>query len=175
MTYTVETHRPCLEASLRVFNRHMSRRSPTVAVVSADRRVGRALVAYLSSDGSAAAQVIGPYTYHAGQGQFRQAEAVVCDLDGCDLAVAFHLVERVAAAHIPVLVISASAAVRTQALARGAAACADKSAAALEELVRQLADALSATRTTRRADEATPGHMRALPGETSTGSAPVDR
>jgi DNA-binding NarL/FixJ family response regulator len=121
----------------------MSRRPPTVAVVSHDHRVGRALVAYLSSDGSAAAQVIGPYTYHAGLGQFRDAEAVVCDLDGCDLAAAFHLVERVTAAHIPVLAISASAAVRTQALTRGAAACADKSAAALEELVRQLADASS--------------------------------
>ena len=117
----------------------MSRHPPTVAVVSDDHRVGRALVAYLSSDGLAAAQVIGPYTYHAGQGQFRHAEAVVCDLDGFDLAADLHLVERVAAAHIPVFAFSASAAVRTQALARGAAACADKSAAALEELVRQLA------------------------------------
>jgi hypothetical protein len=126
-----------------MFNRHMSRRLPIVAVVSDDRRVGPALVAYLSSDGFAAAQVIGPYTYYGGQRQFRQAEAVVCDLDGCDLAVAFHLVERVAAARIPVVAISASVAVRTQALARGAAACADKSAAALEELVRQLGDASS--------------------------------
>jgi CheY-like chemotaxis protein len=121
----------------------MSRRPPTVAVVSDDHRVGRALVAYLSSGGSAAAQVIGPYTYHADLGQFGHAEAVVCDLDGCDLAAAFLLVERVTAAHIPVLAISASAAVRMQALARGAAACADKSAVALEELVRQLADASS--------------------------------
>jgi len=130
-----------------VFNRHMSRHRPTVAVVSDDHRVGRALVAYLSSDGSAdgsaAAQVIGPYTYHADQEQFRHAEAVVCDLDGCDLAAAFHLVQRVTAARIPVFAISASAAVRTQALARGAAACADKSAAALEELVGHLADASS--------------------------------
>ena len=77
-------------ASLAVFNQHMSR-PPTVAVVSDDHRVGRALVAYLSSNGSAAAQVIGPYTYHAGQEQFWHAEAVVCDLDGCDLAAAFHL------------------------------------------------------------------------------------
>jgi DNA-binding NarL/FixJ family response regulator len=143
MTYTAETHHPCRKASLAVFNRHMSRNPPTVAVVSDDHRVGPALVAYLSSDGLAAAQVIGPYTYHAGQGQFRHAEAVVCDLDGCDLAAALHLVQRVAAAHIPVLAISASAAVRTQALARGAAACADKSAAALEELVRQLTGASS--------------------------------
>ena len=143
MTYTAETHHPCRKASPAVFNRHMSRHPPTVAVVSDDHRVGRALVAYLSSDGLAAAQVIGPYTYRAGQGQFRHAEAVVCDLDGCDLAAALHLVERVAAAHIPVLAISASAAVRTQALARGAAACADKSAAALEELVRQLTGASS--------------------------------
>ena len=118
----------------------MNRRPPTIAVVSDHRRVGRALVAYLSSDGSAAAQVIGPYTYHADQGQFRRAEAILCDLDSCDLAAAFHLIERGAAAHIPVLAISASAAIRTKALARGAAACADKSAAALEELVRQLAD-----------------------------------
>ena len=118
----------------------MNRRPPTIAVVSDHRRVGRALVAYLSSDGSAAAQVIGPYTYHADQGQFRRAEAIVCDLDSCDLAAAFHLIERGAAAHIPIFAISASAAVRTKALARGAAACADKSAAALEELVRQLTD-----------------------------------
>ena len=118
----------------------MNRRLPTVAVVSDHRRVGRALVAYLSSDGSAAAQVIGPYTYHADQGQFRRAEAILCDLDGCDLAAAFHLIERAAAAHIPVLALSASAAIRTKALTRGAAASADKSAAALEELVRQLAD-----------------------------------
>jgi DNA-binding NarL/FixJ family response regulator len=117
----------------------MNRRPPTVAVVSDHHRVGRALVAYLSSNGSAAAQVIGPYTYHADQGQFRRAEAILCDLDSCDLAAAFHLIERVAAAHIPILAISASAAIRTKALARGAAACADKSAAALEELVRQLA------------------------------------
>jgi DNA-binding NtrC family response regulator len=129
-----------------VFNRHMSGRPPTVAVVSDDHRVGRALVAYLSSDGFAAAQVIGPYTYHVGQGQFRRAEAILCDLDGCDLAAAFHLIERVAAAHIPVLAISASAAIRTKALTRGAAACADKSAAALEELVRQLADLTSGHR-----------------------------
>jgi hypothetical protein len=118
----------------------MNRRPPTIAVVSDHRRVGRALVAYLSSDGSAAAQVIGPYTYHADQGQFRRAEAILCDLDSCDQAAAFHLIERGAAAHIPIFAISASAAVRTKALARGAAACADKSAAALEELVRQLAD-----------------------------------
>ena len=123
-----------------VFNRHMSGRPPTVAVVSDHHRVGRALVAYLSSDGSAAAQVTGPYTYHAGQEQFRRAQAILCDLDSCDLAAAFGLIERVAAAHIPVLAISASAAIRTKALTRGAAACADKSAAALEELVRQLAD-----------------------------------
>ncbi|HET9082523.1 MAG TPA: hypothetical protein VFO01_18655 [Trebonia sp.] len=121
----------------------MSRHLPTVAVVGADRRVGRALVAYLSSNGSATAQVIGPYTYHAGQEKLRDAEAVLCDLDGCDLAAALRLVQRVAATHIPVLAISASAAVRTQALARGAAASADKSAAALEALVRQLADACS--------------------------------
>ena len=128
---------------MEVFNRNVSRHPPTVAVVSDDHRVGRALVAYLSSDGFAAAQVIGPYTYHADQGQFQHAGAVVCDLDGCDLATAFHFVERVTAAHIPVLAISASAAIRTQALARGAAACADKSAVALEELVRQLADGSS--------------------------------
>ena len=124
----------------------MNRRPPTIAVVSDHRRVGRALVAYLSSDGSAAAQVIGPYTYHADQGQFRRAEAILCDLDSCDLAAAFHLIERGAAAHIPIFAISASAAVRTKALARGAAACADKSAAALEELVRQLADLTSGNR-----------------------------
>jgi DNA-binding NarL/FixJ family response regulator len=124
----------------------MNRRPPTIAVVSDHHRVGRALVAYLSSDGSAAAQVIGPYTYHADQEQFRHAQAILCDLDGCDLAAAFRLVQRVAAAHIPILAISASAAVRTQALARGAAACADKSAAALEELVRQLADLTSGNR-----------------------------
>ena len=124
----------------------MAHRPPIVAVVSDDHRVGRALVAYLSSNGSAAAQVIGPYTYHADQGQFRHAEAVLCDLDGCDLAAALRLVQRVAAAHIPVLAISASAAIRTKALTRGAAACADKSAAALEELVRQLADLTSGNR-----------------------------
>ena len=123
----------------------MSGHPPTVAVVSDDRRVGRALVAYLSSDGSAA-QVIGPYTYHAGQRQFRCAEAILCDLDGCDLAAAFHLIERAAAAHIPVLALSASAAIRTKALTRGAAASADKSAAALEELVGQLADLTSGHR-----------------------------
>ena len=134
------------EASLAVFDRHMSHRPPTVAVVSDDHRVGRALVAYLSSDGSPASQVIGPYTYDADQEQFRHAGAVVCDLDGCDLAAAFHLLERVAAAHIPVLAISASPAVRTQALARGAAACADKTAVTLEELVRQLADLPSGDR-----------------------------
>ena len=124
----------------------MNRRPPTIAVVSDHRRVGRALVAYLSTDGSPAAQVIGPYTYHAGQGQFRRAEAIVCDLDSCDLTAAFRLIERVAAAHIPVLAISASAAIRTKALTRGATACADKSAAALEELVRQLADLTSGNR-----------------------------
>ena len=124
----------------------MAHRPPIVAVVSDDHRVGRALVAYLSSNGSAAAQVIGPYTYHADQGQFRHAEAVLCDLDGCDLAGALRLVQRVATAHIPILAISASAAIRTKALTRGAAACADKSAAALEELVRQLADLTSGNR-----------------------------
>lgn len=122
-----------------MFNRHMTHRPPTVAVVSDNRRVGRALVAYLSSNGFAAAQVIGPYTYHAAQEQFRHAEAVVCDLDGCDLTAAFHLIERVAAAHILILAISASPAIRTKALTQGAAASADKSAAALEKLVRQLA------------------------------------
>jgi CheY-like chemotaxis protein len=121
----------------------MNRRPLTIAVVSDHHRVGRALVAYLSSDGSAAAQVIGPYTYHADQEQFRHAQAILCDLDGCDLAAAFRLVQRVAAARIPVAAISASAAVRTQALARGATACADKSAVAVGELVRQLADAFS--------------------------------
>jgi DNA-binding response OmpR family regulator len=116
----------------------MNRRPPTIAVVSDHHRVGRALVAYLSSDGFAAAQVIGPYTYHADQEQFRHAHAILCDLDGCDPAVALHLVQRAAAARIPVFAISASAAIRTKALTWGAAACADKSAAALEELVRQL-------------------------------------
>ena len=124
----------------------MNRRPPTIAVVSDHHRVGRALVAYLSSDGSAAAQVIGPYTYHADQRQFRRAEAILCDLDSCDLAAAFGLIERVAAADIPILAISASAAIRTKALTRGAAASADKSAAALEELVRQLADLTSGHR-----------------------------
>ena len=116
----------------------MAHRPPIVAVVSDDHRVGRALVAYLSSNGSAAAQVIGPYTYHADQEKFRHAEAVLCDLDGCDLAAALRLVQRVAATHIPVFAISASAAVRTQALSQGATSSADKSALALEELVRQL-------------------------------------
>jgi CheY-like chemotaxis protein len=116
----------------------MAHRPPIVAVVSDDHRVGRALVACLSSDGSAAAQVIGPYTYHADQEKFQHAEAVLCDLDGCDLAAAFRLVQRVAAAHIPVFTISASAAVRTQALSQGATSSADKSVLALEELVRQL-------------------------------------
>jgi hypothetical protein len=115
-----------------VFNRHMPGRPPTVAVISDDRRVGRALVAYLSSDGSPAGQVIGPYTYQADQEQFRHAEAVVCDLDGCDLAAAFHLMER-AVAQIPVFAISASP-------ARGATSCAEKTAVALEELIRQLTD-----------------------------------
>lgn len=124
----------------------MSRRSPTIAVVGDHYRVGRALVAYLSSDGSAAAQVIGPYTYHADQEQFRHAQAILRDLDSCDPAAAFHLMGLVAAAHIPVLAISASAAIRTKALTWGAAACADKSAAALEELVRQLADLTSGNR-----------------------------
>ena len=124
----------------------MNRRLPTIAVVSDHRRVGRALVAYLSTGGSAAAQVIGPFTYHADQEQFRHARAILCDLDGCDLAAAFHLIERAAAAHIPVLALSASAAIRTKALTRGAAASADKSAAALEELVRQLADLTSGHR-----------------------------
>ena len=124
----------------------MNHRPPTIAVVSDHHRVGRALVAYLSSDGFAAAQVIGPYTYHAEQGQFRRAEAIVCDLDSCDLAAAFGLIERVAAARIPVVAISASAAIRTKALTRGVTACADKSAAALEELVRQLADITSGNR-----------------------------
>ena len=123
-----------------VFNGHMSGRPPTIAVVSDHRRVGQALIAYLSSDGSAAAQVIGPYTYHADEEQLRRAQAVLCDLDGCDLTAAFHLIERIAAARIPILAISASAAIRLQALARGAAACADKSTAALEKLVPQLAD-----------------------------------
>ena len=121
----------------------MNRRPPTIAVISDHHRVGRALVAYLSSDGSAVTQAIGPYTYHADQGQFRRAEATLCDLDSCDLTAAFHLIERVAAAHIPILAISASAAIRTKALTRGATACADKSAAALEELVRQLTDLTS--------------------------------
>ncbi len=76
----------------------MSRRSPTIAVVGDHYRVGRALVAYLSSDGSAAAQVIGPYTYHADQEQFRHAQAILRDLDSCDPAAAFHLMELVAAA-----------------------------------------------------------------------------
>ena len=124
----------------------MNRRPPTIAVVSDHYRVGRALVAYLSSDGFAAAQVIGPYTYHADQEQFRRAEAILCDLDSCDLTAAFRLIEQVAAADIPVLAISASAAIRTKALTRGAAACADKSAASLEELVRQLADLTSGNR-----------------------------
>ena len=146
MTYTGGVTPPMPAGTPAVFNRHMSGRPRTVAVVSDDHRVGRALVAYLSSDGSAAAQVIGPYTYHAGQGQFRHAQAVLCDLDGCDLTAAFHLIERVAAAHIPILAISASGAIRTKALTRGAAACADKSAAALEKLVRQLADLTSGNR-----------------------------
>jgi len=124
----------------------MNRRPPTIAVVSDHYRVGRALVAYLSSDGSAAAQIIGPYTYHAEQEQFRHAQAMLCDLDSCDLTAAFYLMERVAAAHIPILAVSASAAIRTKALTRGAAACADKSAASLEELVRQLADLTSGNR-----------------------------
>lgn len=124
----------------------MNRRLPTIAVVSDHYRVGRALVAYLSSDGSAAAQVIGPYTYHADHEQFWHAQAILCDLDSCDLTAAFFMMERVAAAHIPILAVSASAAIRTKALARGAAACADKSAAALEELVRQLADLASGNR-----------------------------
>lgn len=124
----------------------MNRRPLTIAVVSDHRRVGRALVAYLSSDGFAAAQVIGPYTYHADQEQFRRAEVILCDLDSCDQAAAFRLIERVAAAGIPVLAISASAAIRAKALTRRAAACADKSAAALEELVRQLADLTSGNR-----------------------------
>jgi len=124
----------------------MNRRPLTIAVVSDHRRVGRALVAYLSSDGFAAVQVIGPYTYHADHEQFRRAEAILCDLDNCDLAAAFHLIERVAAADIPILAISASAAIRAKALTQGAAACADKSAAALEELVRQLADLTSGNR-----------------------------
>ena len=51
----------------------MAHRPPIVAVVSDDHRVGRALVAYLSSNGSATTQVIGPYTYHADQGQFARA------------------------------------------------------------------------------------------------------
>ena len=146
MTYTEGAKPPMPAGAPAVFNRHMSGHPPTVAVVSDHHRVGRALVAYLSSDGSAAAQVIGPYTYHAGQEQLRRAEAMLCDLDSCDLAAAFHLIERLAAAHIPILAISASAAIRTKALTRGAAACADKSAAALEELVRQLADLTSGHR-----------------------------
>jgi hypothetical protein len=89
--------------------------------------------------------VIGPHIYQADQGQFRHADAVVCDLDGCDLAAAFHLMER-AAAQIPVLAISTSPAVRTQALAWGATSCADKTAAALEELVRHLTDLPSSNR-----------------------------
>ena len=97
----------------------MAHRPPIVAVVSDDHRVGRALVAYLSSNGSATAQVIGPYTYHADQEKLRDAEAVLCDLDGCDLAAALRLVQRVAATHIPVFAISASAAVRTEALSQG--------------------------------------------------------
>ncbi|HEU5392642.1 MAG TPA: hypothetical protein VFV73_42805 [Streptosporangiaceae bacterium] len=124
----------------------MDRRLPTIAVVSDHYRVGRALVAYLSSDGSAAAQIIGPYTYHAEQEQFWHAQAILCDLDSCDLTVAFYLMERVAAAHIPILAVSASAAIRTKALTRGAAACADKSSAALEELVRRLSDLTSGNR-----------------------------
>jgi DNA-binding NarL/FixJ family response regulator len=143
MTYTGKSHRPCGRHPRRCSIGDMNRRPPTIAVVSDHRRVGRALVAYLSSDGSAAAQVIGPYTYHAGQEQFRHAQAILCDLDSCDLAAAFYLMERVAAAHIPVLAVSASAALRAKALTWGAAACADKSAAALDELVRQLADLTS--------------------------------
>ena len=81
MTYTGESHRLCPQAPPAVFNWHMSGRPPIVAVVSDDHRVGRALIAYLSSGGSAAVQVIGPYTYHADQGQFRRAEAILCDLD----------------------------------------------------------------------------------------------
>ena len=126
MRYTGESHRPCPGASWRCSIADMNRRPSTIAVVSDHRRVGRALVNYLSSDGSAAAQVIGPYTYRAGQEQFRHAQAIVCDLDGCDLAAAFRLVQRVAAARIPVLAISASAAIRLKALTQGAAACADK-------------------------------------------------
>jgi DNA-binding NarL/FixJ family response regulator len=124
----------------------MNCRPPTIAVVSDHYRVGRALVAYLSSDGSVAGQVIGPYTYHADQEQFRHAQAMLCDLDSCDLTAAFYLMERVAAAHIPILAVSASAAIRTKALTRGAAACADKSVAALEQLVRQVADLTSGNR-----------------------------
>jgi hypothetical protein len=116
----------------------MAHRPPIVAVVSGDHRVGRALVACLFSNGSAAAQVIGPFTYHIDQEKFRHAEAILCDLDGCDLAAALRLVQRVAATHVPVFAISASAAVRTQALSQGATSSADKSALALEELVRQL-------------------------------------
>jgi nucleoside 2-deoxyribosyltransferase len=144
MTYTGSQTADARDIS-GVFNRHMSRRSPTVAVVSDDHRVGRALVAYISRDGSAAAQVIGPYTYHADQEQFRHADAMLCDLDGCDLATAFNLMGRVAA-QIPVFAISASPTVRTQALARGATSCADKTAVTLEELVRQLADLASSNR-----------------------------
>lgn len=146
MTYTGETNHPAERHPWRCSIGDMNGRPPTIAVVSDHYRVGRALVAYLSSDGSAAAQVIGPYTYHAGHEQFRHAQAILCDLDGCDLTAAFRLVQRAAVARIPVVAISASAAVRTQALARGAAACADKSAAALEELVRQLADLTSGNR-----------------------------
>jgi len=124
----------------------MNRRPPTIAVVSDHHRVGRALVAYLSSDGTAAAQIIGPYTYHTDQEQLRRAQAILCDLDSCDLTAAFHLIERLAAAHIPILAISASAAIRTKALTRGAAVCADKSTAALDELVHQLAGLTSGNR-----------------------------
>ena len=124
----------------------MNRRLATIAVVSDHHRVGRSLVAYLSSGGPAAAQIIGPYTYHTDQEQFRRAEAILCDLDSCDLTAALHLIERAAAAHIPILAISASAAIRTKALTWGAAACADKSAAALDELIRQLADLTSGNR-----------------------------
>jgi DNA-binding NtrC family response regulator len=123
----------------------MPHRRPTVAVVSDDRRVGQAFAAYLSSDGSPAGQVIGPYTCQADHEQFRRAEVVLCDLDGCDLAAAFNLLERLAA-QMPVFAISASAAVRTQALARGATSCADKTASSLEELARQLAGLPSGNR-----------------------------
>lgn len=146
MTYTGKSHCPRREASLAVFNRghelpltdYRCRQGPPPSRTGPRRQSVQRRIR--SCPGHR------PYTYHAYQKQFRHAQAIVCDLDSCDLAAAFRLVQRVAARTYAYLPSAPARPFEPRAFTREAAACTDKSAAALEELVRQLADLTSGNR-----------------------------